>query len=470
MAEKRKAETELIGFPDSKRARSLGDAQGHHYNIFVGSWNVNQKNPKQVDWKKWLCPPIVTEETQEISHTEAQEKIPVGLQVTSLEHNEVDLYVISFQEVLTVDNVSPNPPPLETERFDNWNSEFMAYIGTCRSKPLVPVFSASLGGTGLFIFSTPEVKAEISEEDSNLVEVGRSKTTIKGGVCYRCKLGDLSVSFAGVHFTADQEQENVEARIQDYHTINNSVFPGKQLKFLEDHSFSCIAGDVNFRINLPRQEIADHVKVGAYDHLLEHDQLNIARREGKAFVEYSEGRLNFPPTYKYEIGTDEFDLLEPPKKRSPAYTDRIFFQHHNIPSEPSKVQVVHHHYALGRLTESDHKPVSCYVTVKVGEDKVGNKEVEVEEEKACDAGEQAEEPKQIVEEDKGKSSGQEQQTKMVNEDEDEAKDAPKQIVEEAKAEAEPEQIVKLDQEPQKNVVGPKGLLMVALMVGLILWI
>lgn len=68
----------------------------------------------------------------------------------------------------------------------------MNYINTCRTKDvchylfrayseqLVPVFDASLGGTGLFIFSTPEVRAEIAEEDTNLVEVGRSKTTIKG--------------------------------------------------------------------------------------------------------------------------------------------------------------------------------------------------------------------------------------------------------------------------------------------------
>lgn len=106
----------------------------------------------------------------------------------------------------------------------------------------------------MFIFSTPEVKAEISEEDSNLVEVGRSKTTIKGislpsqllltasgAVCYRCTLNcfpPLSLSFAGVHFTADQEQENVEARIRDYHTINNSVFPNQKKRFLVDHTYS----------------------------------------------------------------------------------------------------------------------------------------------------------------------------------------------------------------------------------------
>lgn len=61
-----------------------------------------------------------------------------------------------------------------------------------------------------------------------------------GAVCYRCTLNHgasepLSVSFAGVHFTADQEHENVEARIRDYHAINNSEFPNEKKKFLADH-------------------------------------------------------------------------------------------------------------------------------------------------------------------------------------------------------------------------------------------
>lgn len=58
---------------------------------------------------------------------------------------------------------------------------------------------------------------------------------------------------------------------------------------------------------------------------------------------------------------------EPPGKRSPAYTDRIFFQHHNPDSGKDNVHVTVHHYALGRLVESDHKPVSCYVTVRIEE-------------------------------------------------------------------------------------------------------
>jgi hypothetical protein len=38
-------------------------------------------------------------------------------------------------------------------------------------------------------------------------------------------------------------------------------------------SFSCLVGDVNFRINLPRQEIADRVEEGNYGALYDFDQV-----------------------------------------------------------------------------------------------------------------------------------------------------------------------------------------------------
>jgi len=249
---------------------------------------------------------------------------------------------------------------LDLQRFQNWNTAFLKYISTCRTKEIVPLFSSSLGGTGLFIFCTKEIQENITEEESTLVEFGRSKSTIKGAICYRCNVrsssSSLSLAFAGVHFTADQEKENVLARIQDYQTLISSNFSSGK-NFLNGNDLSCIVGDVNFRINLPREEIAKHSKEGNYRTLLEYDQLNIAKQEGKAFQEYSEGEITFPPTYKYILGSEDFDLLEPPGKRSPAYTDRIFYS-----TPQAGISVSMHHYALGRLDESDHKPVSCYFT------------------------------------------------------------------------------------------------------------
>lgn len=42
--------------------------------------------------------------------------------------------------------------------------------------------------------------------------------------------------------------------------------------------------------------------------------------DGVAFRGYQEGPLIFPPTYKYDVGTDNYDSGE--KMRIPAWTGR----------------------------------------------------------------------------------------------------------------------------------------------------
>jgi len=36
-------------------------------------------------------------------------------------------------------------------------------------------------------------------------------------------------------------------------------------------------------------------------------QLNCARQEGVLLVDFSEGSLNFKPTFKYDIGSHDYD-------------------------------------------------------------------------------------------------------------------------------------------------------------------
>lgn len=47
-------------------------------------------------------------------------------------------------------------------------------------------------------------------------------------------------------------------------------------------------------------------------------QLRLAIEMGEAFAGYDEGPLLFPPTYKYDVGTDNYDSSE--KMRVPAWT------------------------------------------------------------------------------------------------------------------------------------------------------
>jgi hypothetical protein len=85
-------------------------------------------------------------------------------------------------------------------------------------------------------------------------------------------------------------------------------------------------------------------------------QLNLQMVHGKTFPYYNEARITFLPTYKYDVGTDEYDSSD--KARIPAWCDRVLTKGHNLR------QI---HYDTAPLKFSDHRPVyatfQCTITV-----------------------------------------------------------------------------------------------------------
>ena len=61
----------------------------------------------------------------------------------------------------------------------------------------------------------------------------------------------------------------------------------------------------------------------ALEGILEYDQLTRERVAGRAFQGYSEGSILFPPTFKYDKGSEHFDTSS--KARPPAWTDRVLY-------------------------------------------------------------------------------------------------------------------------------------------------
>jgi len=264
-----------------------------------------------------------------------------------------DFYFFSFQELTTVDNTSEKPKPVDMTNFKLWSDGMLKYINERRPNDKVtPLSLGRLGGTMLASYVPNSMKNTIISDTVKTMEVecGRSKTTIKGAVCLRFCIGDRSLSFASVHLTADQETDNTEARIQDFHKINASHFDNSAFT---DHDFVCFTGDLNFRVNLDRQEIVKLSEQKTYQEIIQHDQLTVAKKERKAFVDYTEGLITFPPTYKYNKGSGYFNLSEPLHKRSPAYTDRVLYKN----SGRTTVNLVE--YSMGAFTDSDHRPVTA---------------------------------------------------------------------------------------------------------------
>lgn len=50
-------------------------------------------------------------------------------------------------------------------------------------------------------------------------------------------------------------------------------------------------------------------------------QLNVERAAGRVFIGFDEPPISFPPSYKYDPGTDNYDSSE--KLRTPAWCDRV---------------------------------------------------------------------------------------------------------------------------------------------------
>lgn len=73
-------------------------------------------------------------------------------------------------------------------------------------------------------------------------------------------------------------------------------------------------GDLNFRLScdgdqppLDFSRIRSSVRSGDLRGLLGRDQLALARKEERAFHQLEEGEIGFAPTYKFVVGTGEYD-------------------------------------------------------------------------------------------------------------------------------------------------------------------
>lgn len=77
------------------------------------------------------------------------------------------------------------------------------------------------------------------------------------------------------------------------------------------HSYVFWIGDLNFRLHgedLSAKEIDTLVKKNQLKPLFARDQLKMVMEKGEAFAELHENSVSFPPTYKYEFASQEFDL------------------------------------------------------------------------------------------------------------------------------------------------------------------
>ncbi|KAH7318181.1 Endonuclease/exonuclease/phosphatase [Stachybotrys elegans] len=219
------------------------------------------------------------------------------------------------------------------------------------------------------LFTCVFVKASLRERIRNLqgVEIKRGMGGVygnKGAVAIRFQVDDSSLCFVNCHLAAGQSQAN--ARHNDANAIlETSVFTaerdvgarmdnytgGGDGSMILDHELCILNGDLNYRIDtMSRDTVVTAVKHNNLGKLLDRDQLLVARRRNPTLRlrAFEEMPIQFAPTYKYDVGTDNYDTSE--KRRSPAWCDRVLYR--------GRGRIQQLDYRRHEVRVSDHRPVT----------------------------------------------------------------------------------------------------------------
>lgn len=135
---------------------------------------------------------------------------------------------------------------------------------------------------------------------------------------------------------------------------------------MKSHDYVFWCGDFNYRIDMEKEEIKELVREGNFAPILEKDQLTVQKEGGNVFSDFHEGEITFPPTYKYDLFSEDYDTSE--KCRAPAWTDRVLWRRRKVLQDNSVYDWNEGRlllYGRAELKQSDHRPVIALLSVEV---------------------------------------------------------------------------------------------------------
>ncbi|XP_026734789.1 inositol polyphosphate 5-phosphatase K-like isoform X2 [Trichoplusia ni] len=273
-----------------------------------------------------------------------------------------DFYVIGLQEVKS----QPQNMLMDSLFTDAWQSSFNKIL--CRQGYIIAKCTR-LQGILLLVYTQMKHVTHLRDIEAQYTKTGLGGMWgNKGAVSIRFNIYGCSVCLVNCHLTAHEHL--LADRINDYNTIiKQHQYHVSETTNILYHDYVIWMGDLNFRTDHPTgssptpEEIVatlQKIEKDKYATLLKHDQLIAVMDSGEAFSEFTEQDIRFPPTYKFSIGSDEYDL-----KRKPSWTDRILYKvnANNYENVTLRAEVVSYNH-IPHYTVSDHKPVVALVHIK----------------------------------------------------------------------------------------------------------
>ncbi|RUP49416.1 hypothetical protein BC936DRAFT_142577 [Jimgerdemannia flammicorona] len=358
--------------------------------LLVCSWNIDACKPEDVDesnedleqLRQWLGsmeePDIVAIGIQEIVDLESKRqnarwsRTPILRTVRRKKPVSPHKYTSSPESFFSTKKKSTQEEEdLLRKRHRVWHDRFIELTHEIHGDYTV-VKTEQLVGMFSCILVRKSEAGRVIDKCAAVVKTGLGGLHgNKGGIAIRFLFDDSSICLVNCHLGAGQS--HVLQRNQDAdHILQGAeldALPDKDVfgnggdgSMVLDHEICIFSGDLNYRIDLPRDRVIRAVEGPAADWptqqaiLFEQDQLRKQQNSNQLFrlSAFHEAPITFTPTYKYDPGTDHYDRSE--KKRVPAWCDRVLFRGDRVKNIS---------YQRFECRVSDHRPISAGFEVQV---------------------------------------------------------------------------------------------------------
>ncbi|KAJ1604441.1 putative phosphatidylinositol phosphate phosphatase [Cryptosporidium canis] len=334
----------------------VADSEPEKLTIWVGSWNLGGQS-LNVSLDSWI-----------------KTRLPRNASIVCLCVQEI----VELSSVRVVFNHNDKNREATLE---------MLALQTLGPDKYIKLHSISLVGLFCVVFVRRSFHHFVKSVESNSIKLGlMGNTGNKGAVMIRMNIERYgSIVFTNVHLTSgeqNRDERSAQLKLILQSAVFNEIpsfkgFLGSGAS-LQDHDLVILAGDFNFRLEIPKQRVLSLIKDQNLDELLSFDQFVLEKKSENVISQLDEGRISFPPTYKYMRGEYSYD-----PSRTPSWCDRVFvLSKHSKPSRntdpntrrqprPSGPECFRD-YSVSildyksdeRYLISDHHPVFAVISVK----------------------------------------------------------------------------------------------------------
>lgn len=255
-----------------------------------------------------------------------------------------DVFVVGFQEVveLNASNILKN----DGSAGDYWKTQVERTLEQNSKEKYVLLRFEYMSSILIMLLVKESLVPNVTQVEGKSKKTGLGGMTAnKGSVVIRLNIGSTSLCFVCSHLASGTS--NSEERNSDFISCFNGIRFSRN-RMIKDHDYIIWMGDLNYRISSENSTVRSKIKSGNLDDLLKLDQLHYQKKRIPELKMFKELPIEFPPTYKFDKLSDQYDSSE--KQRVPSWTDRILYAGNN--------GLTAHVYDIGyNIRFSDHRPV-----------------------------------------------------------------------------------------------------------------